>query len=47
MDKEEVGGDNRFKDFEEIFDGKGVAIGFTLPDNPFIFRYDANRGWKD
>ena len=47
MDKEERKGTSRFGDFEQIFNGKGEAIGFTLPGNSFIFRYDANKGWKD
>ena len=47
MDKEGTIPEERFKDFEEVFDGTGQPIGFTLPGNSFIFRYDAQGGWKD
>ncbi len=30
----------RFKEFIERFDNLGNAIGFSLPDNEFLFEYD-------
>lgn len=39
--------DPRFNDFEEVFNSDGIAIGFTLPNNSFVFRYDKKGGWKD
>lgn len=39
--------DPRFESFEEVFDSNGIAIGFTLPNNSFVFRYDKRGGWKD
>ena len=49
MDKELVDGkpEPRFENFEEVFNGSGVAVGFTLTGNDFIFRYDSSGGWKD
>lgn len=34
-------------DYQEVFSSDGVALGFTLPGNDFLFRYDDKRGWKD
>lgn len=34
-------------DYQEVFSSDGVALGFTLPGNDFLFRYDDKGGWKD
>ena len=47
MDFDDDKPDPRFDAFEEVFDSNGIAIGFTLPNNSFVFRYDKKGGWKD
>ena len=39
--------DPRFDEFEEVVNDDGQAVGFTIPNNPFVFRYDSKGGWKD
>ena len=39
--------DPRFQQFIEALSEDGKVIGFTLPDNPFLFKYDTNGGWLD
>lgn len=47
MDFDQDKPDPRFQNFEEVFNSDGIAIGFTLPENTFVFRYDGKGGWKD
>jgi hypothetical protein len=37
----------RFAEFVERFDSSGIAIGFSLPNNDFLFEYDKDGGWYD
>lgn len=39
--------DPRWENFIEQFDSKGLAIGFKLEDNDFLFEYDDQGGWSD
>jgi hypothetical protein len=37
----------RWNEFIEEYDSEGKAIGFKLPDNDFLFKYDVDGGWED
>ena len=39
-------GKSRFDEYIEQFED-GFKIGFKLPDNNFMFVYDADGGWRD
>ena len=39
--------DPRWANFVEVLDEKDKAIGFNLPDNTFLFKYDQFGGWHD
>jgi hypothetical protein len=39
--------DPRWNEFIEVFDENSKAIGFNLPDNAFLFKYEADGGWED
>lgn len=47
MDKEQDVPDKRFEDYQQVFNSQGVAIGFTLQNSDFLFKYDEKGGWKD
>lgn len=39
--------DPRWNEFIEEFDSEGKLIGFKLPNNDFLFKYDFDGGWED
>lgn len=39
--------DPRWEEFIEEMNEDGKAIGFKLPKNDFLFKYDTNGGWED
>ena len=39
--------DPRFNQFTEVLDEDGKAIGFKLPNNEFVFKFDEDGGWVD
>jgi hypothetical protein len=41
------GPDPRWNEFIEQYDQDGKPIGFKLPGNDFLFKYDIDGGWDD
>ena len=39
--------DPRWKEFTEEVDEQGTPIGFRIPNNDFLFKYDHEGGWED
>ena len=39
--------DSRFSEFNEVADENGKVIGFKIPNNDFLFKFDEDGGWLD